>query len=156
MPSHKRPNRSPEHRPPQSANAPRSKAARIGPKKIGSLLGFVALLLIIGFAAQPAQAQTPTGFYKTYKVQVEYWFFDTDYYYWSTVHETADLAEALFIYDLLLAAKRNRELNEVAANSYGRYIAVDVRMITQYHYPQFQRTPTNSLSPVRNATLLSK
>ena len=69
---------------------------------------------------------------RTYRVQVQYWFFDTDYYYWSTKLETQDQAEAQFLYDVLMWAKSNGNLNSVAPNSYWRYFAVDVRMVTVY------------------------
>ena len=71
---------------------------------------------------------------KTYKVEVQYWFFDTDYYYWSTKLETENRAEAEFLYELLLWAKENGQLNAAAPNSYWRYIAVDVRMVTVYDW----------------------
>lgn len=85
-----------------------------------------------------AQAQSSYLITKTYKVQVKYWFFDTDYYYWSTVLDTNDRSEAELLYDILVWAKENNKLNEFAPNSYWRYIAVDVRLKVEYHYPDFQ------------------
>ena len=84
-----------------------------------------------------AEAQTFTYLQKTYKVEVEYWFFDTDYYYWGTVFESSDHDEAEFVYNLLQIAKANGQLNQAAPNSYWRYIAVDVRMTTEYHFPRY-------------------
>jgi hypothetical protein len=84
-----------------------------------------------------AEAQELSFLSKTYEVQVEYWFFDTDHYHWTTVFESDDLAEAQFVYGLLLVAKENGQLNEVVPNSYWRYIAVDVRMVTLYDYSRF-------------------
>ena len=104
------------------------------PKIAALLLASAAATLLCSATTQEASAQTSSLLQKTYKVQVEYWFFDTDYYYWSTVFETNDLQDALLMYELLLIAKENHQLNEVAASSYGRYIAVDVRMITEYRY----------------------
>lgn len=80
--------------------------------------------------SRPAAA---ASLYRTvYKVEVEYWFFDTDYSYWSTILETTDQQEAQLMYELLEYAHENGDLNSVVPNSYGRYIAVDVRLRTEY------------------------
>jgi hypothetical protein len=71
-------------------------------------------------------------------VQVEYWFFDTDAYYWSTYYESSDYDDALSMYLFLKEADELGILNSVAPNSYWRYIAVDVRMITEYNYPSYE------------------
>ena len=71
--------------------------------------------------------------------------FDTDYYYWSTILETHNKNDAQVLYDALRVAKEHGFLNEAAANSYWRYIAVDVRLKTEYHYPQIQPAPLNPL-----------
>ena len=84
--------------------------------------------------SKSASAQSSFSIPRTYKVQVQYWFFDTDYYYWSTKLETEDQAEAQFLYEVLLWAKENGQLNAVAPNSYWRYIAVDVRMVVEYDW----------------------
>ena len=93
-------------------------------------LGFVG-------AQRSAKADGFDYFQATYKVQVQYWFFDTDYYYWSTVLETDDYNTATFVYNLLASADADGQLNQVAPNSYWRYIAVDVRMTTEYRYPRY-------------------
>ncbi|MFG0336294.1 MAG: hypothetical protein ACF8TS_23290 [Maioricimonas sp. JB049] len=67
----------------------------------------------------------------TYKVQVEYWFWDSNYSYWSTVLETNNQDEAQLMYDLLLYAKQNGNLNAVVPNLNWKYIAVDVRLETE-------------------------
>ena len=97
-------------------------------------LSFVALVTITGFDSRSADAQSSITVSRTYKVQVEYWFFDTDYYYWSTKLETNSQAEAQFLRDVLQLAKENGQLNAVAPNSYWRYIAVDVRMVVKYDW----------------------
>ncbi|MEW4528684.1 MAG: hypothetical protein ACF8PG_12415 [Maioricimonas sp. JB045] len=80
--------------------------------------------------SRPADA---ANLYRTvYKVEVEYWFFDTDYSYWSTILETTDRQEAQLMYELLEYAHENGDLNSVVPNSYGRYIAIDVRLRTEY------------------------
>lgn len=93
------------------------------------------------FFASPTQADARDYFeiaQKTYKVEVEYWFFDTDYYYWRTMFETSSESDARFVYDLLVLAKENRQLNEAAPNEYWRYIPVDVRLVVEYHYPTYE------------------
>ena len=105
-----------------------------------SLTAALGLLALAFSLSAPAQADAQDYYFaqKTYKVQVEYWFFDTDYYYWRTVFETPNLEDAEFMYELLLLAKQNHQLNQAAPNEYWRYIAVDVRLITVYHYPRYQ------------------
>ena len=122
------------------------------PKLARRLLLAAAVTLAFSTLSRTAAAQNSLVL-KTYKVQVQYWFFDTDYYYWSTVFETTDLADAEFVYQLLLAAHENGQLNEVAPNSYWRYMAVDVRMITEYHYPQFAKPWYEDLTPLRQDAL---
>ncbi len=122
------------------------------PKNALCLLTIVAASCVFSVAPRTSHAADFTSFSATYKVQVEYWFFDTDYYYWSTVLETDDRSEAEFVYGLLLAAQDNGQLNEMAPNSYWRYFAVDVRMITEYSYPRYvkpQQLVLNPFSPTR-------
>ncbi|QDU40335.1 hypothetical protein Mal4_46910 [Maioricimonas rarisocia] len=80
--------------------------------------------------SRPADA-APNFLQCTYKVQVEYWFWDSNYSYWSTVLETTDQDEAQLMYDLLLYAKQNGNLNAVVPNLNWKYIAVDVRLKTE-------------------------
>lgn len=119
------------------------------PKLLPCLLLAAAALAFQGTTAREASAQDAQLTPRTYKVQVEYWFFDTDYYYWSTYFESDNYNDAKLVYDLLMHAKQDGQLNEVAANSYWRYIAVDVRLITVYHLPQLNLRP--ALSPIRKS-----
>lgn len=95
-----------------------------------------------------ATAQESVSITRTYKVQVQYWFFDTDYYYWSTKLETTNQSDAQFLYGLLVWAKENGQLNAVVPNSYWRYIAVDVRMRVEYDWNWVQPQELQ-LSPLR-------
>ena len=88
--------------------------------------------------SKSTNAQDTISIARTYKVEVQYWFFDTDYYYWSTKLETSNYSDAQFLYGILLWAKENGQLNAVAPNSYWRYIAVDVRMRTVYNWNWLQ------------------
>ncbi|MEQ8791221.1 MAG: hypothetical protein RIC55_33470 [Pirellulaceae bacterium] len=107
------------------------------PKTALCLLAITAAALAFSSAASTAQAQTAIGV-TTYKVQVEYWFFDTDYSYWSTKYESTDYNDAQFVYELLQAADEEGVLNQVAPSTYWRYIAVDVRMISTRTYPTLE------------------
>lgn len=98
----------------------------------------IAALFLTSVDSSSAQAQSQIQIPKTYKVQVQYWFFDTDYYYWSTKLETNNSSEANFLYQVLLWAKQNGELNAAAPSTYWRYIAVDVRMVVEYDWDWFQ------------------
>lgn len=95
---------------------------------------FVSFATVLSFTAK-ADAQYFPGYFKpVYEVQVEYWFFDTTSYHWSTKLKTDDYALANSYYQALLIAKANGQLNSVVPNSYWRYIAVDVRMITRWEF----------------------
>jgi hypothetical protein len=108
------------------------------PKAALCLLAVTAAAFAFSASARTANAQTYSISLKTYKVQVEYWFFDTDAYYWSTYYESSDYDDALSMYLFLKEADELGILNSVAPNSYWRYIAVDVRMITEYNYPSYE------------------
>ncbi len=95
-------------------------------------LTVAAALTFCTIDAPSAQAQSYAMFKKTYAVQVQYWFFDTNYYYWQTKFESENQQDAQLMYDLLLLAKQNGQLNNVVPASYWRYIAVDVRLIVRY------------------------
>jgi hypothetical protein len=114
-----------------------------------------AAAVSIGFSAtaQSADAQRASYAQITYKIQVEYWFFDTESYHWSTVYETTDRDDALFVYNLLLLAKANGQLNQVAPNSYWRYIAVDVRMIPSFRYPTYVQPTTSYRATIQSTGL---
>jgi hypothetical protein len=109
------------------------------------------IVAVAAFAtdAQTAEADGFSNYHKTYKVEVEYWFFDTDYSFWATIFESSSFAEAELTYELLLLAKENGELNQVVGASYGRYIAVDVRLRTVYHLPQIEPSRSIKSSPLR-------
>ncbi len=100
------------------------------PRLRRSLLILLALAPLAALTASPAQAASPWE--KVYKVQVEYWFFDTDYYYWDDFYESTNQQAAQFIYALLMVAKNNGNLSDVASVGYWRYIPVDVRIIVTY------------------------
>ena len=105
-------------------------------------LPFLFAIAITGIlVCQPksAAAQRYNAIKITYEVQVEYWFFDTDYYYWNTVFETSDRDEAEFVYHLLVMADNNGSLNQAAPHEYWRYFAVDVRMVTKYDWSGLRR-----------------
>jgi hypothetical protein len=116
--------------------------------KTFTLLLLAASTCTLAASAQPARAQSFAYIQKTYKVQVEYWFLDTDYYFWSTFYETTDLEDAQLVYDLLVIADQNGLLNQAAPNSYSRYFAVDVRMITEYQYPLWSKPFSYDLEPI--------
>ena len=99
---------------------------------------FSAALLTLLTDSRSAKAQETFTVARTYTVEVKYWFFDTDYYYWSTVLETDKWEEANLLYDILSWAKSNGDLNTVVPHMYWRYIAVDVRMQVKYHWPWMQ------------------
>lgn len=105
------------------------------PRITTCLLAVVSAVAVFACAPGSAEAQKYASIKKTYKVQVEYWFFDTDYYYWSTVFESDDQADAEFVFLLLQSAKDDGQLNAYAPNSYWRYFAVDVRLVVAYKYP---------------------
>ena len=115
-----------------------------------------ASFLAVSATPREANAQTSSLYVTTYKVQVEYWFFDTDYSFWYTVFESNNLQEAQLFYELLLIAKENHQLNEVVPASYGRYIAIDVRMITEHRRRELLYPRYADLQPVNSATLIGK
>ena len=68
-------------------------------------------------------------FQSTYKIQVEYWFFDTDAYHWSTVFETTDYDDAQMVHKLLQFADDHGSLIQFVPSDNPRYIPVNVRML---------------------------
>lgn len=119
--------------------------------RFASILAISAAALFFTTSSAEAQSISPV-----YKVQVEYWFFDTDYYYWSTKLETTDYQEALDYLETLQDAQDAGMLNSVVPNSYWRYIAVDVRMtvtypIMQVNYNYYQ--PYRYFSPLSRTAL---
>ena len=119
------------------------------PKSVSFLLVCTVAFVAVSESSQAAHVQDRFLITKSYKVQVEYWFFDTDYFRWSTVLETTSREEAEMVYELLVYAKEQNQLNRFAPSSYWRFIAVDVRMITVYEYPRFTYTPDVSMSQHR-------
>ena len=101
----------------------------------------LGLLTVAAFFATGQNQSQAQDFYipVVYKVEVQYWFFDTDHYHWSTKLETTNRSQASLYYFLLQLAKQQGTLNDVVPNSYWRYIAVDVRMTREFiwfpYYP---------------------
>ena len=114
------------------------------------LAAVLMAIVFTSFSVSPrsASGQETVSVTRTYKVQVQYWFFDTDYYYWSTKLETTNQSDAQLLYGLLVWAKENGQLNAVVPNSYSRYIAVDVRMRVEYDWNWVQ-PQSIQLSPWR-------
>ena len=115
------------------------------------LLALVAVVAIGAVVTTPNQADAAPN-YKlqcTYEVQVQYWFFDTTGYYWSTVYSSENEQDAQFVYYLLSVAKQNGDLNKVVPNSYWRYIAVDVRLVPKCKIVWLYATPYSLVSPIR-------
>lgn len=101
-------------------------------------------LLAAGALQNEAEAKLPPGkWVKEYHVQVEYWFWDSDYYYWSTVYSTESAEAAQFVYAISQLAKDNGTLNQLWPSSNWKYIAMDVRLITVWKYV---KSPTISPS----------
>lgn len=125
-------------------------------RSLASIRSLVIAGLALAFSTGAANHSSAQNAYisATYKVQVEYWFFDTDYYYWSTQFESSNYNDAVYVYNILQAADDAGMLNSVAPNSYWRYIAVDVRMITEYNYPRYQLADT--YLPLQNAQTLTR
>ena len=127
-------------------------------RKLKSIITFVAALACVAGMSDSRQAEAAPYRYAaiTYEVQVEYWFFDTTSYHWSTIYSTNDKEDAEFVYNLLLVAKENGQLNRVAPNDYWRYIAVDVRMITKWQFAaprnsyQYKAASSSALTPTRS------
>jgi len=98
----------------------------------------VLLSLIAGAAvciSWAPQAEAQSSLLASYEVQVKYWFWDYEgVYMWDTVLETQDHSQATFVYNLLLFAKENNQLNDVVPYDYWRWIAVDVRLVTKYRF----------------------
>lgn len=104
------------------------------------VLGAVAFAMM--FRTDTAQAELRTQ--TVYKVQVQYWFWDSNYTYWSDYYETTNSNNATWMYLALLIARENGNLNNVAPNVNWKYIAIDVRL------KETQRpiwVPTDSLLP---------
>ncbi|MCA9177780.1 MAG: hypothetical protein KDB14_25110 [Planctomycetales bacterium] len=124
--------------------------ARAGSLSYGSVtMRFSALFAIVvsaaGLLAAPASAEAQS-IGPRYVVEVEYWFFDTDYYYWSTKLDTTNYNDAVQLYEILQAADEAGVLNQVVPNSYWRYIAVDVRMRTVWPSLMIQPVTYSPLS----------
>ena len=106
-----------------------------------------SVVLFSGSITNQAEAAPPPGTWvQEHHVQVEYWFFDTDYYYWSTVYSSTNQQVANFVYAVSEMAMDNGTLNQLWPNDYWRYFAVDVRLITTWKYIPAQRL---SVLPIR-------
>ncbi len=100
---------------------------RIIMKRLIAVAAVLAAALTVSTSQEVEAAEVSQNC--TYEIQVEYWFFDTDYSYWKTMYSTTDQDDAQLMYDLLLIAKQNHQLNSVVPNEYWRYVAVDVRLV---------------------------
>lgn len=109
------------------------------------------LVLVCVSTATKQSSAANHGLEKLYKVQVEYWFFDTTHYHWSTYYETTDPATAIFVYNWLASAKDRGDLPIVAPNAYWRYIPVDVRFTWTYRLK-----PQTTVEPASNRYKLSR
>lgn len=107
------------------------------------------MVLVCATTSARQASASNDGLELVYKVQVEYWFFDTTHYHWSTYHETTNVGIANFVYAWLDSAKERGDLPIVAPNAYWRYIPVDVRMITTYRL----KPQTTSWQPTRRYNL---
>lgn len=92
-------------------------------------LPLAVLALAVGFAV-PHRAEAASNYQLqcTYEVQVEYWYWDSDYYYWKTVYSSNSQAEAQFVYDLLLFAKQEGKLNSFVPHDNWKFFPLDVRL----------------------------
>ncbi|MFK7738545.1 MAG: hypothetical protein AB8B50_21145 [Pirellulaceae bacterium] len=105
----------------------------------------LGLVFVCGSTMTKQASASNEGLEKLYKVQVEYWFFDTDHYHWSTYYETTNPSTAGFVYLWLLDVKDRGDLPVVVPNAYWRYIPVDVRLITTYRLkPQIKASQSTS------------
>lgn len=82
-----------------------------------------------------AEAAPPPGkWVKEYQVQVEYWYWDTEYYGWSTVYRSESPQAAGFVYGVSQLALSNGTLNQLWPHSNWKFLAVDVRLISVWKF----------------------
>ena len=112
-------------------------------------LAVLAAFTAAGGNSSQANAAPFGRFVCTYEVQVKYWFFDTDYYHWSTYYSSKKKSAANFVFVVLKGAKNNGTLNAAAPNAYWRYIAVDVRMVKKCKYIKVGITTPVLRRPIR-------
>lgn len=99
---------------------------RLDKKCAIGLLAIVAFLATsVGNSTEAQEVTLPV----IYKVEIQYWYFDTPHYSWRTEMETRNETEARFFYVLALLAKQDGKLHEYFPDEInGRYIPVDVRL----------------------------
>ncbi|TWT94543.1 hypothetical protein [Stieleria varia] len=95
-------------------------------------IGLFAFFAICFSNQASAKSNTYTTWKKVYKVQVEYWYWDTESYYWGDYYESEDYGAANFVYAVLQNAKNTGILNQAAPHTNWKFIAVDVRLVVQW------------------------
>jgi hypothetical protein len=126
------------------------------PKNAAYLLAIIAVSLAFSALPRSSHAQEFATIPTTYKVQVEYWYFDSDYSYWSTVLETNNQAEAELMYELLLTTQEDGQLNALVPNFNWRYIAVDVRLSIDSGYARYATLTPMTLQPINRTRSKAK
>lgn len=108
---------------------------RIKQLSVGALAGLVVLCTF----AQPSKAEA-TSYEKVYRVEVEYWYWPPDIYYWSTFLETTNEFDAEFALLALELARDHGYLDSVVPSN-NLHIPVDVRLTVTYKpIPQLKLT----------------
>lgn len=115
--------------------------------KLSTIMLGLILTAMVSFA--PTASASNEGVERLYKIQVEYWFFDSDFYKWETFFETTDADTAIAVLLLMIDIKDDGNLQHVAPNAYWRYIPVDVRLLTTYRLKP-QATVSKSASRYRS------
>lgn len=92
------------------------------------------LALVLLAAASPARAESGSivTWEKVYKVQVEYWFWDSDSYHWEDFYTSTNPSAANFVFAILELAKEDGTLNQAAPSVNWKYFAVDVRLVVAW------------------------
>lgn len=67
-----------------------------------------------------------------YKVQVEYWYWDSESYHWEDFYVSTNYDAANFVFLVLDLARKMGTLNQAAPHVNWKFFAVDVRMIVVY------------------------
>lgn len=103
---------------------------RLRPLALSALT--LALVLLAGASNARAESGSIVTWEKVYKVQVEYWFWDSDSYHWEDFYISTNQSAANFVYAVLELAKDNGTLNQAAPNVNWKYFAVDVRLVVAW------------------------
>lgn len=109
-----------------------------GPKMFHKKFLFVAMFAtaitcLSTLDHQSAKADNDFFYLPVYKVQIQYHYFDSNYYHWTTVKTTSDYFEAVgIIFWLDVQRERGRfqqAANQLYPDQYWRYIPVDYRLV---------------------------